>query len=113
MTYGASPNAYRGERKSYTRETGHPQLVYEAGKCISCGLCVQIAQDAGEQLGLSFIGRGFDVSIDVPFGESLAAGLRKVARECAAACPTAALTWTGDDESPGEQTDKIEPVAGM
>lgn len=113
MKYGANPNAYRGERKHYTRETGHPQLVYEAGKCISCGLCVQIAQDAGEHAGLSFIGRGFDVRVGVPFDDPLETGLTKVASECAAACPTAALTWVGENGAPGEHTDKIKPMTDI
>ena len=69
----------------------HPQIVYESGKCIACGLCIRIAHREGEKLGLAFIGRGFDVRVGVPFGKSLAEALTKSALACAAACPTGAL----------------------
>jgi NADH dehydrogenase/NADH:ubiquinone oxidoreductase subunit G len=40
---------------------------------------------------LTFVGRGFDVRVGVPLSHTLAEALRKVAAECIAACPTAAL----------------------
>ena len=72
-------------------------MIFEPGKCIDCGLCIQIAAAAGEPLGLTFIGRGFDVRVGVPLGRSLEAALQKVAAQCVAACPTAALAWKDDN----------------
>ena len=66
-------------------------VLFEPGKCIKCELCVQIAAAGGEPLGLTFVGRGFDVRLGVPFDRSLDDALTKVAAECVAACPTAAL----------------------
>jgi NADH dehydrogenase/NADH:ubiquinone oxidoreductase subunit G len=68
-------------------------VIYEPGKCIDCGLCIQIATAAKEPLGLTFVGRGFDVRVGVPFDRSLEEALGRVAAECIAACPTAALAW--------------------
>ena len=91
--YGADPSRYKGGRKVLRLHTQHSQVLYEPGKCIDCGLCIEIAAAAGEPLGLSFVGRGFDVRIGVPFNRPLEEALGKVAAECIAACPTAALTF--------------------
>jgi len=90
--YGAKPGQYKGERRPFARDASHPDVVYESGKCILCGLCVRIAEQAGEKLGMSFLQRGFAARTAVPFGRTLAQGLsREVAKRCAAACPTGAL----------------------
>ncbi len=88
---GAQVGAFEGARRSFERDATHPAIIYESGKCIACGLCVRIAERHREALGLTFIGRGFDVRTAVPFGESLAQGLRAAAIECAQACPTGAI----------------------
>jgi ferredoxin len=90
--YGADGRRYRGPRRRIGPREEHAGVVYEPGKCILCGLCVQIAQAAGETLGLAFIGRGFDVRVGVPFNEPLSEALRSAAKECIAACPTGALS---------------------
>lgn len=95
--YDARASRYKGERPPFEQVRQHPDVLYEPGKCIRCGLCVQIAADAGEELGLTHIGRGFVVRIAVPFDESLAAGLRKAAADCVRACPTGALAFREAD----------------
>jgi len=89
--YGARPGRYKNDRRLFEQRASHPDVIYEPGKCIACGLCIQVAERAREPLGLAFIGRGFDVRVNVPFGRSLAEGLQRVAAECVAACPTGAL----------------------
>ena len=62
------------------------------GVFASCNqLCIEIAAEAKEPLGLAFIGRGFDVRVGVPFDRSMAEALGRVARQCVEACPTAAM----------------------
>ena len=90
--YNAKQQSYRTtQRKHMTKQIQHEWIIYEPGKCIKCGLCVHIAERAKEQFGMTFIGRGFNVEINVPLGRDLAAGLKKVAQECVDACPTGAL----------------------
>ena len=89
--YGAKPSRYKGRRRPFIQHLQHPGVIYEPGKCISCGLCIQIAAEAGESLGLTFIARGFDVRVAVPFERSIAEGLKLAAEKCADACPTGAL----------------------
>lgn len=90
--YRADPRRYRDHRRTFRQDSQHAEVIYEPGKCISCGLCIEIAAAGGEPLGLTFIGRGFDVRVGVPLGGSLREALQKVAAECVAACPTAALS---------------------
>jgi NADH dehydrogenase/NADH:ubiquinone oxidoreductase subunit G len=89
--YEADPARYRGQRAVFHQYLQHSAVIYEPGKCINCGLCIQIAQAAGEPLGLTFVGRGFDVRVGVPFSRSMEQALSRVAAECVAACPTSAL----------------------
>ena len=89
--YGADVYRFSGARRRFSQDVSHPEVIYEPGKCICCDACVRIAAAAGEEFGLAPVGRGFDVAVAVPFGQPLSAGLRKVAQQCAAACPTGAL----------------------
>jgi hypothetical protein len=90
--YGASQHRYKGAaRPPFRQIRQHAGVVYEPGKCIKCGRCVRITRKAGERLGLTFVGRGFDVRIGVPFERPLGEALEKAAEEVVDACPTAAL----------------------
>ena len=90
--YGAKQNAFKGEeRATYSHVNQNAGAVYESGKCIKCGLCVQVTQKEHEQFGFTFVGRGFDVKAGVSLDKTLSEGLEKVADEVVEACPTGAL----------------------
>ena len=91
--YKANPNRYKGDRRLFEQYTQHPEVIYEPGKCITCGLCIQTVSESSKALGLTFIGRGFDVRVGVPFNRSIEEGLREAADRCVAACPTGALAF--------------------
>jgi len=91
--YGARPTRYKGERRLFVQHIQHPDIIYEPGKCINCGLCIQTAARAGEELGLTFVGRGFDVRVAVPFDRSIAQALKRSADQCVNVCPTGALAF--------------------
>jgi formate dehydrogenase major subunit len=89
--YQVDPYRFVGERRSFSQDTTHPEIIYEPGKCIMCDACVRIAAEAGEELGIAPIGRGFQVAVGVPFGKPLSEGLKSAAQRAAQACPTGAL----------------------
>ncbi len=99
VEYDASVTRFRGDRRLFEHDQSHAEVIYEPGKCIDCGLCVQIAMREQDALGLAFVGRGFTVRLAVPFNAELADALHAVARECIAACPTGALVGKLEGET--------------
>jgi ferredoxin len=93
-SYAAKQSRFgKGERKRVAIHDGPDNLTFEPGKCITCGVCIRVAQAHDEVLGLTLSGRGYDLTVAVPFNESLAAALSpQTATACAHACPTGALT---------------------
>jgi ferredoxin len=91
--YGARQAKYKSKRRTFVQEQSHPDIIYESGKCIDCGLCIQAAAEHKEALGLTFIGRGFNVRVAVPFDETLAVALKEAAKDCVEICPTGALSY--------------------
>lgn len=91
--YDAKAVTFKAQRKVFTQLTDHPEVIFESGKCINCGLCIDIAAKESKALGLAFAGRGFDVKVQVPFNRSLAEGLGVAAKKCVKACPTGALAY--------------------
>jgi len=84
--------AYDCSRREFQQDASSAVVIYESGKCIDCGLCIQVAHKYREELGLSFIGRGFTVRVAVPFGGTIAEGLKQAGREAAKVCPTGAIS---------------------
>lgn len=94
-------NEYKADRKKYWPEerklikklNQHKSVMYEPEKCIKCSLCIEITTANNEKLGLTHIGRGFDVKINVPFNDTIANALTETAEKCVKACPTGALAF--------------------
>ena len=97
--YGAEQKRFQGEERFHVEKYVHREgIVYEPNKCIKCGICVRLTKDHQEVFGFTFIGRGFDVKIGVPFNESVQKGLEKTAEIVAKACPTGALAMYNQEE---------------
>ncbi len=91
--YHARPARFRSERRTFQQAGAGGRVIYESGKCIDCGICVRICERAGEELGLAFQGRGFDVRVAVPFDGHIPDALHRTADDCIQACPTGALAY--------------------
>jgi ferredoxin len=97
--YGADAREFAADERKHLQLIGaNESVVFEPGKCIKCGMCVQITKRSGSELGLAFVGRGFNTQVTVPFGGLLQDGLSEVAAECVAACPTGALAFRDTEE---------------
>ena len=97
--YNANRKRFAGPaRKKLTKFVRHDLLAFEPEKCIKCGLCVEITAENKEELGLTFIGRGFDVRTGVPLGGELRDGIVRSAFYCVEGCPTGALSFLDQEE---------------
>lgn len=110
--YGADPRRYAGKRRTFQQDLCHERVIYEPGKCIDCGLCIELARQAGEPLGLAFVGRGFDMRVAVPLDRTLREGLSRAAAACVAACPTGALAWKDEAQHSGTPDEKPSASGG-
>jgi ferredoxin len=91
--YGTDQKRFKSEERLLcTKQDHHDQIIYEPSKCIKCGICVRITEKYKDDFGLTFIGRGFDVVVGIPFNEKLSEGLKGAALEVAAACPTGSIS---------------------
>ncbi len=112
--YDASQKHFKGEmRATHMHVNQDAGAVYEAGKCIKCGLCVHVTQKHGEDFGFSFVGRGFDLKTTVSLGKTLKEGLEKVADEVVHACPTGALSANEKLDNPKLPAPILPPPNGQ
>jgi ferredoxin len=89
----ARQQAYKGQRKPFIRQVSNSGLVFEPGKCILCGLCIEVTRKYAGGTGLSFSGRGFKTQVAVPLGKVLDEALtREAAEKCVEICPTGAIS---------------------
>ncbi len=109
--YGADPLRFAGSRRRFQRDSSHPEIVYEPGKCILCGACVKVAAEAGDGLGLAIVGRGFDAAVAVPLQGSLLEALPTAARRAAQVCPTGAIALRSDGCG-GTPGNRLHPTCG-
>ncbi|MFW5755723.1 MAG: FAD-dependent oxidoreductase [Tangfeifania sp.] len=90
--YQANQRRFKtSERRKITKLSTHSKLIYEPQKCIKCGICVRLTEKYREKFGFTYIGRGFDAEIGVPFNKELEEALTGTALKVAEACPTGAI----------------------
>lgn len=92
--YGVKQREYQpDDRSRHQQIRQHGDIMYEPEKCIKCGLCIRVTELNKETLGLTWIGRGFDVTVSTPFNAEISTAVTTTASECVDVCPTAALSY--------------------
>ena len=89
--YGCNAQRFRGTGRRYEGRIVDGHVTLEPGKCILCGICVDMTKDAPDAVGLTFLDRSLQMRIGPPHGVSLRDAFGSVAPGCAAACPTGAI----------------------
>ncbi len=74
-------------------------IVIDPRKCIQCGRCIEVCQNIQNVWALSFLNRGIDTYISPAGGVSLADSPCIKCGQCAAHCPTGALSEYDQTES--------------
>jgi predicted molibdopterin-dependent oxidoreductase YjgC len=115
QVYSVDASRFRNERRPFEQYVQNAGVIFEPGKCILCGICVKLTEMAREPLGLTFIGRGFDVVVGAPLNHSIGEGLKVTAAECVKHCPTGALTFAEPKPAGDISTvsPKVSPVPSV
>ena len=91
-SYNADQKRFKtSERRKITKLNNHSTIIYEPQKCIKCGICVRLTEKEKEKFGFTYIGRGFDIVVGVPFNGELEIALTDTAIKVANGCPTGAI----------------------
>lgn len=92
-TLNAKQKTFQFDNRKLVRKYFHETLaVYEPEKCIRCGLCIKVTEEHNEKIGFAFIGRGFNISIGIPFDKNLHEAMESTALRCIEICPTGAIS---------------------
>ena len=90
--YDCDARRFAGPGQHYRGHLEGQGVRLEVGKCIACGICVQIASATPDAAGLTLWGRSTAIRVAPPPGVSLDAALGSSVYRCAEACPTGAIT---------------------
>ncbi len=89
--YDAAPSKFEGETHNRQYPDNHPFIHQNPDKCILCGQCVRVCDEAVGATALGLVGRGFDsrvaTALSLPLNETdcISCGM------CASLCPTGAI----------------------
>ncbi|MBX7256986.1 MAG: (2Fe-2S)-binding protein [Candidatus Hydrogenedentes bacterium] len=92
--YAARQDAFRlAARANVAPASRYDRVVFEPGKCIKCGLCVEVSRNSKSSGGMAFEGRSYSVRVKPPFEQELEEALASNAERCVRVCPTGALAF--------------------
>ena len=83
---------YSGQKTTAATDASHPFIIRNPEKCILCGLCIRVCDQVMDVGAIDMDGRGFDTMVKPAFDQPLAETDCQSCGQCAALCPTGALT---------------------
>lgn len=89
---GVNEVRFKPTRQKRPLDVRSPALVHDPNKCILCGDCVRACSEIQGIGVLDFVGRGADTCVAPAFGKSMGEVECVNCGQCAAVCPTGALT---------------------
>ena len=75
-----------------TIDTSSPAIIRHPDKCILCGDCVRMCDEIQNVGAIDFVNRGSKMNVEAAFNMPLAESNCVNCGQCAAVCPTAAIT---------------------
>ena len=90
--YDCNARRFQGEGRRYEGKIIDGSIALEPGKCILCGICIDITRNTSDAVGLAFLGRSTQSRIGPPDGCTLSEALGSAVQSVIKACPTGAFT---------------------
>ncbi|MBQ2775201.1 MAG: FAD-dependent oxidoreductase [Clostridia bacterium] len=89
--YDADFSKFIGEKSVANKDTEHPYIMRDSGKCILCGLCVRVCSEVMNVTAIGLAGRGFTTVVSPEFYQTLNDSKCISCGQCVTLCPTGAL----------------------